>query len=142
MNRPNPTVTHFYGLYIGKYKRQGLDRACQGRQVDCVIGALTQSIFSHVSNFCYLNLEQFGNYAFFDNVIISVIFIRFFIITFDWNGSFEFRWIHLKDLSEYILFQLQKYFFIYKNSFLGENDLFLFFFMQFLSNYFQGLAIS
>jgi len=41
----------------------------------------------------------------------------------------------------HLILYKKKYFFIYKNQFLGEKFNFLVFFMQFFSNYFQSLLI-
>ena len=40
------------------------------------------------------------NYGHFRKVAISLIFSRFFNITFDWDGNFEFWWFHRKDLNQ------------------------------------------
>ena len=70
-------------------------------------------------------LLQFGNYALFCNLEISVIFSSFFIITFDWDENFKFWWFHRKDIVKIYqnipYSQFKKYFFIYKNWFLGEK---------------------
>ena len=60
---------------------------------------LIQSLFK--SSICAIKiwdryLWQLGHYALFGNV--AIIFSSFFIITFDWNGNFEFWWFHWKDL--------------------------------------------
>ena len=63
------------------------------------------------------------------------LIISFFIITFDWNGNFEFRLLHRKDLVQFYqkisYYISKKYFFIYKNQFLGKKWKILGFFMQF-----------
>ena len=68
----------------------------------------------------------------FRHVAISVIFSSFFIITFDWNGDFEFWWFLRKDLAQIyqnILYLKLIFFLIYKNQFLYEK--YLGFFLQF-----------
>ena len=70
-------------------------------------------------------LYQFENYGHFRKVAISLIFSRFFIITFDWNGNLKFWWFHWKYLVQIYqnitYFKFKIHFCIYKNQFLGEN---------------------
>ena len=80
------------------------------------------------------DLWYFGNYVFFDNVAISVIFSSYFIITFDRNGHFEFWWFHRKDLVQIYqnipFFELKILFYLYKSIFKGKvKNLRLFFLM-------------
>ena len=74
INRQDPKVTLFDGLFIGNYKRQGikiLTRLLLFKSSICAI-----EIWDRYLNF-------FLNYALFSNVAISVFFSSFFIITFD-----------------------------------------------------------
>ena len=65
--------------------------------------------------------NSLGNYVLFGNVVISVIFYRFLLITFSWNGNFWFWWFHWNDRFQIYqhtsYFNWKKYFFIYKSSF-------------------------
>ena len=88
--------------------------------------------FIPVSNLCYHNLGS-----------ISLIVLKLctfrqrssFVITFDWNGNFEFWWFHLVQIYQNIsYFRLKKYFFIYKNQFLRKK---LFCFVLFFAVFFK-----
>ena len=68
-------------------------------------------------------------------VAISVIFSSFFIITFDWNGNFEFWLLHRKDLaqiSQNITYYIQKIYIFHleKLIFRWKINFFRFFFLQ------------
>ena len=59
-------------------------------------------IFIQVFNLCYQSLESIYYIVWklwdFPQRKSLLIFSSFFIITFDWNGNFEIRWFHRKDV--------------------------------------------
>ena len=65
-------------------------------------------------------------------------FQQFFIIAFDWKRNFGFWWFPQKDIvricQNIMNVKLKKYFFIYKNQFLGEKLKCLDFFAAFFRN--------
>ena len=109
---------------------------------------------------CWHNLHSVLNLSYWNLESISLIilelcaflkrsnfnnFQQFFIITFDWNGNFEFWWFYQKDLVQIYqnisYFKFKKYFVSIKINFLVKNELFEVFSCTFFSNYCQSLAI-
>ena len=81
--RPSPTVTVFFSRKVLKIETWNFDK-----------------MFIQVFNLCYKSLDSisfiFGNHAFFGNVVISPIFIRFFHHSFQLKRKFWY--FHRKNL--------------------------------------------